>query len=141
MAPRIKRASRSHSYHRGPRATKAENGGAFPKAEKPSAVAEPKFYPADDVKPRTVGTRKPKPTKLRSTITPGTVLILLAGRHMEKRVVFLKKLKTGLLLITDDHDHEPQLNLKFAICKQAENLKGSFQEPPRSSSRTHHGLG
>jgi large subunit ribosomal protein L6e len=62
----IKRASRSHAYHRrGLWAIKAKNGGAFPKAEKPAAAAEPKFYPADDVKPRVPSTRKPKPTKLR----------------------------------------------------------------------------
>ncbi|XP_071681554.1 uncharacterized protein [Lolium perenne] len=93
--------TRRSSYHRrGLFAIKAKNGGAFPKAAKPATAAEPKFYPADDVKLRTVSTRKPKPTKLRSTITPGTVLILLARRYMGKRVVFLKPLKSGLLLIT-----------------------------------------
>ncbi|KAG8044348.1 hypothetical protein GUJ93_ZPchr0829g2826 [Zizania palustris] len=98
----IKKASRSHTYHRrGLWAIKAKHGGAFPKAEKTdAAAAAPKFYPADDVKPHQPSTRKPNPTKLRSSITPGTVLILLAGRFMGKRVVFLKQLKSGLLLVT-----------------------------------------
>ena len=59
------------------------------------------MYPADDVKVHPVKeSKQPKIAKIRRPFAAGTVLIVLTGRFKGRRVVFLKQLESGLLLVT-----------------------------------------
>merc|ERR1711907_424397 len=69
-------------------------------AEKKATGKSPRFYAPEDVKAPLAKKATNKPTKLRSSLTPGTILILLAGHFKGKRVIFLKQLPSGLLLVT-----------------------------------------
>merc|ERR1712168_514333 len=74
-------------------------------AEKTGQVGRAqRFYPTDAERRRfkTTGAGKSyrATQKLKEGIVPGSVLILVAGRHRGKRVVFLKQLESGLLLVT-----------------------------------------
>ena len=65
-------------------------------------VKDFEWYPAEDKK-RDVRKKTAKAPKLRSSLKPGQVVILLSGRFRGKRVVFLKQLESGLLLVTGPH--------------------------------------
>ncbi|QID86996.1 60S ribosomal protein L6A [Saccharomyces pastorianus] len=60
----------------------------------------PKWYPSEDVAIPKRTRKTARPQKLRASLIPGTVLILLAGRFRGKRVVYLKHLEDNTLLIT-----------------------------------------
>ncbi|KAK9247409.1 ribosomal protein L6e-domain-containing protein [Lipomyces tetrasporus] len=74
----------------------ANNGG---KRVIPTNKAS-KWYPAEDIPALKKARKTPRPTVLRASLQPGSVLIILAGRFRGKRVVLLKALEDGTLLIT-----------------------------------------
>jgi len=119
LARGIERHSRSDAYHRkGLWAKKKtewkktpkkvvkkepkvkEFGKEGKKEKRVIAYKHPRFYPAEHISKPLRSHKIQHPTRLRPSLTPGTVVILLAGRFKGKRVVFLKQLKSGLILVT-----------------------------------------
>ncbi|GAA5993355.1 hypothetical protein JCM5350_005231 [Sporobolomyces pararoseus] len=130
VSPYIGKLSRSKVYakkglyKRQPKSA-APAEGAAAKAE------EPAYYPGDDVRQPKVSRKSNKPTKLRSSIVPGTVVILLAGRFRGKRVVVLGQLPSGLLLVTGPFKINGvplrRVNQAYVIATSTKVDLGSFQ--------------
>ena len=101
----VRAVGRVQSFRKSGKWQHVAKGAKGKKVEKKTVVKQvqnaSKWYAADDVAvPLKSNKGNNKGTKLRASITPGTVLIILAGRFRGKRVVFLKQLKNGLLLVS-----------------------------------------
>ena len=64
------------------------------------------WYPVADLKTHFKRKCKvPKKTHISAELTPGQVVILLSGRFRGRRVVYLKKLESNLLLVTGPYKY------------------------------------
>jgi large subunit ribosomal protein L6e len=66
----------------------------------------PRYYPTEE-RPKKFSVKRKRfgdhPRRFRSSLAPGTVVILVAGKHAGKRAVVVKHLSSGLLLVTGPH--------------------------------------
>src|ERR1700759_1140390 len=74
-----------------------------------------------------------RPTKLRKSLKPGTVLILLAGRFRGKRVILINNLDQGSLLVTGPFKVNGvpirRVNARYVIATQTKvDVKGIDQK-------------
>ena len=64
------------------------------------------WYPVSNIKGHFIRKCKiPKKTHISAELVPGQVVILLSGRFRGRRVVYLKKLESGLLLVTGPYKY------------------------------------
>lgn len=166
LAPHIERKSRTQKAqkrgaHKGPKkAAAAAKDEIAPHKEVTVGGANngqtrlvptqkaPRYYPAEDVKRPKKHRKTNHPTRLRGSLTPGQIVILLAGRFKGKRVVFLKQLPSGLLLVTGPYKVNgvplKRVNQAYVIATSTkvdidgieldESINDSYFSKPKSTS-------
>ena len=88
------------------------------------------WYPVTTTKQHFIRKSKEKPqSKLRKDLEEGQIVILLSGRFRGKRVVYLKRLESGLLLVTGPYKYNgvplKRVNTAYVIpTKTKINVKG-----------------
>jgi large subunit ribosomal protein L6e len=100
----------------------------------------PRVYPDEPIRHKI---KRPanwrKRPGLRKSITPGTVLIILSGRYKTKRVVFLKQLGSGLLLVTGPFKLNGvpirRINQAYVIATKTKIDLGDFKVESRINDR------
>ena len=74
--------------------------------ENKSLKVKKNWYPVSDLKGHFIRKCKvPKASHIAAPLTPGQVVIILSGRFRGRRVVFLKKLESNLLLVTGPYKY------------------------------------
>ena len=110
------------------------------------------MYPADDVpQPLKTAPKAQKPAKIRASLAPGRVCILLAGRFKGRRAVVVKHLPSGLLLVTGPYSvngvplkrvnpayaigTSTQVDVAAAAAAAAKVDDAAFARPKRAATR------
>jgi hypothetical protein len=83
------------------------------------------MYPGEDAAKPLSSRKVVRPTALKAGYTPGTVLVLLAGKHRGRRVVFLKQLPSGLLLVNGASELMWRVCMHACLCVNVGYLCGS----------------
>jgi large subunit ribosomal protein L6e len=74
--------------------------------ENKSLKLKKNWYPVADLKKHfRRQCKKPKASHISAPLTPGQVVIILSGRFRGRRVVYLKKLESNLLLVTGPYKY------------------------------------